>query len=239
MPARAFVGSGEQGELAYREAARLADPACSDALLVAAAQRGNAEAFGELVDRYNRKVYGIVYRMCGAGEAEDITQDIFIRALQAIRGFKYQGEASFRTWLYRIAVNACINELRRRKRRRDTDGPSLDEAIETPSGAFSRSVPDYSQMPDVEVERQELCAAVHAALRSLSPRHRIVLTLIDLQGMEYEEAAQVMGCPLGTLKSRVARARDAFAVAYRRYEQGTLQITQKSVAEVPQGNTER
>jgi RNA polymerase sigma-70 factor (ECF subfamily) len=239
MPARAFVQFGADSEMALGKGAPAAEVACPDSVLVEAAQLGNNDAFGALVDRYHRRIHGVVYRMCGATDAEDITQDIFLRVLQALRGFKFQGEASFRTWLYRIAVNACINELRRRKRRRDTDGPSLDEVIETPSGAFSRSIPDYSQMPDVEVERQELCAAVHAALRSLSPRHRIVLTLIDLQGMEYEEAAQVMGCPLGTLKSRVARARDAFAVAYRRYEQGTLQITQKSVAGVPQGNTER
>lgn len=224
MPARAFVGSGEHGDLVPVEATRPLENTCSDAHLVAAAQRGNGEAFGELVDRYNRKVYGIVYRMCGASDAEDITQDIFIRALQAIRGFKYQGEASFRTWLYRIAVNACINELRKRKRRRDVDGPSLDEMVETENGAVSRSVPDTSFMPHDVVEREELKAAVHSVLSTLSPKHQAVLALVDLQGIEYEEAARIVGCPLGTLKSRVARARDAFAISFRRYMQGTLLI---------------
>lgn len=224
MPSRAFVGDGTSGEFLTRDAALIADPTCPDALLVSAAQRGDAEAFGVLVDRYHRKVYGIVYRMCGVDDAEDLTQDIFLRALQALRGFKYQGEASFRTWLYRIAVNACINELRKRKRRRDVDGPSLDELVETGNGAVSRSIPDRSRMPHDVVEREELRAAVHAVLGTLSPKHQAVLALVDLQGMEYEEAARTIGCPLGTLKSRVARARDAFANGFRRYQQGTLQI---------------
>jgi len=168
--------------------------------------------------------------MCGPADAEDITQDIFLRVLQALRGFKFQGEASFRTWLYRIAVNACINELRKRKRRRETDGPSLDEMVETPNGAVSRAVPDTSQMPHEVFEREELRRAVHEVLKTLSPKHQLVLALVDLQGMEYEEAAQIVGCPLGTLKSRVARARDAFAVAFRRHQLGT-----SSSARVPSG----
>jgi len=221
MPARVFVDDGGSREIAARVLTDIRNPLCPDAYLVSAAQHGSGEAFSVLVDRYNRKVYGIVYRMCGAGDAEDLTQDIFLRALQALRSFKYQGEASFRTWLYRIAVNACINELRKRKRHREVDGPSLDEVIETDGGRVTRSVPDNSYAPHEVLETQETCAAVHAVLRTLSPKHQAVLTLVDLQGMEYEEAAATIGCPLGTLKSRVARARAAFGAKYRRYMQGT------------------
>lgn len=222
MPTRVFVDGGTGGELAAHEIAQLRSPTCPDAFLVKAAQAGSSEAFGVLVDRYHRQVYGIVYRMCGGNDAEDLAQDIFLRALQALRGFKYQGQASFRTWLYRIAVNACINELRKRKRRRDVDGPSLDEVVETDNGPMSRFVPDHSAVPHDMVEREELRESVHSVLATLSPKHRAVLALVDLQGMDYEEAARTIGCPLGTLKSRVARAREAFAGNFRRHVQGTL-----------------
>jgi RNA polymerase sigma-70 factor (ECF subfamily) len=181
-----------------------------DALLVAAAQQGQPDAFSTLVDRYHNKVFGIVYRMCGSGEAEDLTQEIFLRALTALRKFQFKGEASFRTWLYRIAVNACINELRRRKRRSLWEGPSLDEVVETSGGQLVREVADGGRLPHEVIEGRELQALVQSVIQSLSPAHRAVITLIDLEGLDYEEAARIIGCPLGTLKSRLARARQAF-----------------------------
>ncbi|MEN6304880.1 MAG: sigma-70 family RNA polymerase sigma factor [Armatimonadia bacterium] len=188
-----------------------------DVYLVKAAQEGDALAFSALVDKYHSKVFGIVYRMCGPGEAEDLTQDIFLRALTALRKFQFQGESSYRTWLYRIAVNACINELRRRKRRYQIEGPSLDEMVETNSGLMERSIPDFSRMPHDVAERRELQQLVQAVIQTLSPHHRAVIALIDLEGVEYEEAARIIGCPLGTLKSRLARARQAFGRRLRRY----------------------
>lgn len=187
-----------------------------DVVLVQAAQAGNAEAFSALVDKYHSKVFGIVYRMCGPVEADDLTQDIFLRALTALRKFQFQGESSYRTWLYRIAVNACINELRRRKRRYQVEGPSLDELVETNSGLMERSIPDLSRMPHEIAERRELQELVQALIQTLPPHHRAVIALIDLEGVEYEEAARVIGCPLGTLKSRLARARQAFGRRLKR-----------------------
>ncbi len=194
----------------------------ADAPLVAAAQQGSAEAFGVLVDKYHSKVYGIVYRMCGPADAADLTQDIFLRALRALRKFQYQGEASFRTWLYRIAVNACINELRRRKRRSAIEGPSLDEELEGEDGTISRAVPDETQSPHVLAEREEERRAVHRIVEMLTPKHRAAITLVDLEQFDYEEAAGILECPLGTLKSRLARARDQFAEKWRQYEEGKL-----------------
>jgi len=189
-----------------------------DALHVARAQAGDAEAFTALVDKYQTKIYGIVYRMCGAGEdVADLGQEVFVRALTALRKFQYQGEASFRTWLYRIAVNVCINELRRRKRRRKVEGASLDEMVETDTGVVERLVPDTSMMPHTMVERKETRGIVHVLLQRMSPQHRAVLTLVDIQGRPYEEAAQVISCNLGTLKSRLSRARRAFGAKYREY----------------------
>ncbi|MEI6503751.1 MAG: sigma-70 family RNA polymerase sigma factor [Armatimonadota bacterium] len=202
---------------AYARAATFPHAAQDDVLLVRAAQEGSADAFSALVDRYHSKVFGIVYRMCGPGEAEDLTQDIFLRALTALRKFQFQGESSYRTWLYRIAVNACINELRRRKRRYQIEGPSLDELVETGNGLMERSIPDFSRMPHEIAERHELQQLVQAVIQTLSPHHRAVIALIDLEGVEYEEAARIIGCPLGTLKSRLARARQAFGRKLRRH----------------------
>ncbi len=221
MSARVLLGGGS-AEFSGPDTAKIRDPECPDAYLVKAAQMANSEAFGVLVDRYHRQVYGIVYRMCGSSDADDLTQEIFVRALQALRNFKYHGQASFRTWLYRIAVNASINELRKRKRRNAMHGPSLDQMIETENGMVARAVPDESQMPHDMLERKEQQETVYAVLRTLSPKHQAVLALVDIQGMDYEEAAKTVGCPLGTLKSRVARARDAFSTQFRRHMQGTM-----------------
>jgi RNA polymerase sigma-70 factor (ECF subfamily) len=189
-----------------------------DALHVARAQSGDAEAFTALVDKYQTKIYGIVYRMCGAGEdVHDLGQEVFVRALTALRKFQYQGEASFRTWLYRIAVNVCINELRRRKRRRKVEGASLDEMVATDTGEVERLVPDTTMMPHLLVERKETRGIVHVLLQTMSTQHRAVLTLVDIQGLPYEEAAAAISCNLGTLKSRLSRARRAFGARYREY----------------------
>lgn len=190
--------------------------ALDDLGLVRDAQAGSAEAFSTIVSKYHARVFGIVYRMCGPAEAEDLTQDIFLRALTALRKFQFQGESSFRTWLYRIAVNACINELRRRRRRYQVEGPSLDEMVESGGGLMERAIPDLSQMPHCIAELRELQGLVQAIVQTLSPHHRAVIALIDLEGVDYEEAARVIGCPLGTLKSRLARARQAFGKRLKR-----------------------
>lgn len=212
MAPTSFVGVGTSSRMGYAAIA-----AQDDVYLVKAAQEGSAEAFSVLVDKYHSRVFGIVYRMCGPMEAEDLTQEIFLRALTALRKFQFQGESSYRTWLYRIAVNACINELRRRKRRYQVEGPSLDELVETNSGLMERAIPDFSRMPHEIAERRELQELVQAVIQTLSPHHRAVIALIDLEGVEYEEAARIIGCPLGTLKSRLARARQAFGRRLKRY----------------------
>jgi len=222
MGSQAFVDSEDLPVKAGNADQAAVDRA--DQALVAAAQEGSAEAFGSLAERYHSSVYGIVYRMCGVNEAADLTQDIFLRALRALRKFQFHGEASFRTWLYRIAVNACINELRRRKRRAAVEGPSLDEDVPTDDGGVSRAVPDETQSPHVLAERAEVQRAVQAIVATLSPKHRAALTLVDLQQLDYEEAAAALGCPLGTLKSRLARARRQFAAKWRQYEEGKLSL---------------
>jgi RNA polymerase sigma-70 factor (ECF subfamily) len=217
VPADVFINNKEKAAT-VRRAAPLVETD-DEARWVERARQGDSEAFGRLVDRYHRRVYGIVYRMCGPDDAEDLTQEIFLKALAALRSFQFQGNASFRTWLYRIAVNASINELRRRKRRHAVEGPSLDSPVATDEGLVERDLADeYEPAPAEEVERNETQRAVRQVLLRMRPQHRLVLTLIDLEGMEYRDAANILKCPLGTLKSRVARAREAFGREYAKYQ---------------------
>ena len=189
-----------------------------DADLVARARDGDRAAFAEIVDKYQSKVSGILYRMTSDSEAvNDLGQEVFLKALSALDSFKFRGDASFRTWLYRIAVNVAINELRRRKRQRKIEGVSLDEAIDTEEGEVGRAVPDYSEIPEDMVVRRETQAEVQRVIQLLSEHHRVVLTLVDLEGLSYEEAAETMKCSVGTLKSRLSRARAAFKDKYERY----------------------
>ena len=214
MPPKVFVSSEDGNQRPRPPAEDYSD----EVELVDRARQGDAAAYGVLVDRYYRRIYGVVYRMCGADDAEDLTQEIFLKALGALRSFQFQGQASFRTWLYRIAVNAAINELRRRKRRRQVEGPSLDTPVSTADGDVERELADEHALDPAETaEVRETQAAVREVLSRLRPAHRLVLTMVDLEGLEYKEAAAALHCPLGTLKSRVARAREAFAREYEKY----------------------
>ena len=179
--------------------------------LVRGAQQGLDQAFSVIVDRYHASIYALVYRMIGPTDAEDLTQDVFLRALGKLNRFEFRNDASLRTWLYKIAMNTCINELRRLKRRRQIEGPSLDAVIQTREGTVERCVPDETLMPHVIAERAEMREAVHGIIRQLPPKYQQVIVLVDLEGMEYEEAAEVVGCRVGTVKSRLSRARTAFA----------------------------
>ncbi len=197
-----------------------ADDDRADFVLVQATKRGDARAFTELVDRHYSTVYSIICRMCGSQDAADLTQEVFVRALRALRRFQFRGAASFRTWLYRIAVNIAINELRKRGRRNRLGTASLEEIQESETGLGERIAPDLSRAPDVIVEREELQRAVWHTLNQLSPMHRAVIVLVDLEGLAYEDVAQILGCPLGTVKSRLARARAAFARRFQAYLDG-------------------
>ena len=189
-----------------------------DSVLVKAAQQGEAEAFGVLVDRYHRQIYGLAARMCGQAEADDLTQDVFLKALDALQRFQFHGEAGFRTWLYRIGVNTAINELRQRKRSRQILGPSLDEPVLTDDGPVQRQLSDITEEPYRLTAQHELQQAVNEVLEMLTEKQRTTLVMIDLQGFTYEDAAEVLNCPLGTLKSRLVRAREAFAEKFREHE---------------------
>ena len=168
--------------------------------LLQAARRGREDAFEELVRLYEKRVYHLALRMCGnAEDAYEIAQEAFLSVWKGLRFFR--GESSFSTWLYRLTSNAAIDFLRR-QRRQGADGPSLDD-----EDTFVE-VADPSPSPHQQAETLELRQALVQGLNTLSPEHRQVLLLRELQGLSYEEIAACLELDLGTVKSRIARARE-------------------------------
>ncbi|HEY5669428.1 MAG TPA: sigma-70 family RNA polymerase sigma factor [Anaerolineales bacterium] len=174
-----------------------------EAALISDARQGDLNAFNRLILAYQDLVYAQAYRMMGEPEAaEDATQEAFISAFRSIRS--YRG-GSFRAWLLRIVTNACYDELRRRKRRPTTPLEPMDaedEEIESPHW-----LADPSESPEDRTERLELDQAIQNCLEDLPPDFRSVVVLVDIQGFDYIEAAEVIKKPVGTVKSRLSRAR--------------------------------
>lgn len=175
-----------------------------EAQLVTAAQAGELEAFNHLVLTYQEMAFNVAYRiLLDDSLAEDATQNAFLQAFRKIDS--YRG-GSFRAWLLRIVTNSCYDELRRRKRRPTTPLEPLDEEsdeeIESPHW-----MADDGPSPEEQVEQAELNRAVVRCLESLPDDFRAVVVMVDLQGFDYQEASTALGKPLGTIKSRLARAR--------------------------------
>jgi len=172
-------------------------------LLIQEAQKGDLDAFNRLVLAYQDQVYSQAYRIIGESEAAaDAAQEAFISAYNHLNS--YRG-GSFRAWLLRIVTNSCYDELRRRQRRPTSPLEPLDDAgeeIESPGWMV-----DPSDGPEDQIERAELRRAIQHCLDGLAVEFRAVVVLVDVQGMDYVEAAQAIGKPLGTVKSRLARAR--------------------------------
>lgn len=174
-----------------------------EAALIHAARDGDLDSFNCLVLAYQDIVYNQAYRMMGDPDsAADASQEAFISAFRSLRS--YRG-GSFRAWLLRIVTNACYDELRRRKRRPTTPLEPVDDAgeeVESPHW-----MADSGDTPEDSIERVELGNAIQGCLDNLPEDFRTVVALIDVQGLDYSEAAQALGKPLGTVKSRLARAR--------------------------------
>jgi RNA polymerase sigma-70 factor, ECF subfamily len=171
-----------------------------EASLIAAAQQGRVDAFNELVLTYQQQVYNLAYRIMGdPASAADATQDAFISAYRSLSRFR---GGSFKSYLLRIVTNRCYDELRRRKRRPVTSF----EDVEIDEDANPMLV-NGGENPEEYAERQEMARVLQAGIEALPPDQRIALVLSDVQGMSYEEIAEVMEVALGTVKSRLARGR--------------------------------
>jgi len=170
--------------------------------LIAACRAGQAEAFGVLVRRYQDRLYPSIVRLVGSREdAQDVVQDAFIKAFQKLDQF--QGDSSFYTWIYRIAINLALSGKRSRK-------PRLLQSLQL--GDRHQAVEDRADQsadndPVAALERSERESMVEAALRKLCPEHRAVVVLKDFDGYRYEEIAALLNIPIGTVRSRLHRAR--------------------------------
>lgn len=173
--------------------------------LVERSRNGETTAFDQLVQLYKDRIYNYVARMVHDPiEAEDIAQEAFVKAYRNLPSFR--GASTFQTWLYRIASNLTIDSVRRRRRRENTC--SLDAPLDTDEGQMPREQEDHHcPGPVRNLETAELQRQVHRAIQQLSPKLRSVVVLYELQGLSYEEIATILGCPLGTVKSRLFNAR--------------------------------
>jgi len=177
-----------------------------DPALVRAAQRGDMRAFEELVARHRDKIYARAYSMMrNEEEAIDLSQEAWVKGWQRLKQF--QGDSSFGTWMTRIVINLCLDQLRKHKRQRTES----IEAMSEESGGVERQMPVITVNPTAGLERGELRQRIDRALGQLSEAHRTVMVLHEFEEMEYKEIAKTMGCSIGTVMSRLFYARRKMA----------------------------
>ena len=182
-----------------------------DQELVARVQRGDKAAFDLLVRKYQHKIAKLVSRYVrDRTEVEDVTQEAFIKAYRALRGFR--GESAFYTWLYRIGINTAKNYLVSRGRRAPT---STEFDIEEAESFEDAGLLHDLNTPEATLLTKEIGDTVNAAVEALPEELRTALTLREIEGLSYEDIAQVMNCPIGTVRSRIFRAREAVAEKLR------------------------
>ena len=177
-------------------------PSLDDHRLVEACRAGQSEAFGALVQRYQERLYQTLLHLCGSSEdAKDVLQDTFLRAYEKLEQF--HGDSSFYTWVYRIGVNVALSGHRRRRSRPTVRG-FTENALDRREDAADESADADPTYPLERAEREQI---VEAALNQLGPEHRAVVILKDFDGRRYEEIAAILNVPIGTVRSRLHRAR--------------------------------
>ena len=171
--------------------------------LIRSAQGGDLDAFNSLILVYQDRTFNLAYRIMGDRDAaSDATQEAFISAFKSIKRFR---GGSFRSWLFRITTNACYDELRRRKRQASV--PLEADLEEEPERGYLDRIAAADEAPEQSAARAELRRAIEDCLNRLPQEFRSITVLVDIQGFDYRAAAEVIGKPVGTVKSRLARAR--------------------------------
>ena len=201
-------------EIAYNWLDRPAELTAQEALFVSRLQANEDAAYDELVRIYSASIYHVAYRMLGdSADASDVVQDIFLKVFRNIGGFK--GEAALKTWIFKIAFSEILNRLRWWKRRHRFSTMSLDEQSNgAPAGDY---VADCGPTPEEILQSKEREKAIQQALSRLSREHRSIVVLRDIEGFSYNEIADVLGISMGTVKSRLARARADLKKSLMRY----------------------
>ncbi len=176
----------------------------ADQLLVGRVQAGDKKAFDLLVLKYQHRIMAVVSRFIrDHAEVQDVAQEAFIKAYRALPNFR--GESAFYTWLYRIAINTAKNNLVSRGRRPPSSDIDIEDAEFLSDSDNMRDI----ETPENQLMRDQLESVVNKAINDLPPDLRTAITLRELDGLSYEEIAEVMGCPIGTVRSRIFRAREA------------------------------
>ncbi len=179
-----------------------------DAAVVRQVQSGDVQAYAQLVLKYQDRVHNTCCRLCGNVEdARDVTQEAFLKAFESIKSFR--GASSFYTWLFRVAVNLAISHRRRTTRARQVSMDGEGEGLSRMAGWADPAAPNPLQ----RVAAGEMCGHVSRALRELDETYRVAVVLRDIEGFDYEEIAEILDVPKGTVKSRIARGRQALREA--------------------------
>jgi RNA polymerase sigma-70 factor (ECF subfamily) len=203
-------------EIAYNWLDRAPGLSPEEALFVARLQGNEDAAYDELVRTYTPSIFHVAYRMLGdSAEASDTVQEIFLKVFRNISGFK--GEAALKTWIFKIAFSEILNRLRWWKRRYRYATVSLDDQPNGNDTGPGYSVASSSPTPEEVLQSKEQETAIQQALWRLSKDHRSIIVLRDIEGFSYTEIADVLGVSIGTVKSRLARARGDLKKSLMRY----------------------
>ena len=174
-------------------------------VLIKKSKKGDAQAFEELILSYHKKVLNLAYRMLGSvSDAEDAAQEIFIKVFRTL--YSFNERSAFSTWLYKVATNVCLDILRKRKRQNGGAMVSINR-YNSQDDEYELPIEDDAPSPYEEAQKKEAMRALNSALDLLSEEQRAVIVMRDINGLSYEEIADVMECSLGTIKSRINRSR--------------------------------
>jgi len=202
-------------EIAYNDFERTVEIGAEESLFVLRLKANEDAAYDELVRTYHGQMFHVAFRMLGdAGDAADVVQEVFLKVFRNINGFK--GESALKTWVFRIAFSEILNRLRWWKRRYRHATASLDDVGHSGNGN-GYQISDTRPTPEQALESKEKELAIQTALGKLSGDHRSIVILRDIEGFSYNEIADVLGVSMGTVKSRLARARADLKTSLIRY----------------------